>query len=270
MRLAMRRMIRILLSAALVIAAAGGGVALAQDEGAPQGRGGGFGGGQMVQGTVTAAGADKLTVKTEQGEVYQVVTTANTRVMLAKDRQPGKMTDVTVGGMVGAMGLLDAPTKTVHAMMVMVLDPEQVKKAREEMGKLYIVGKVMKIEDTTLTILRPDGVTQKIEVDEGTSFKRGGAGMRSMMGGGMMGVGGGSGAGRPERQGPPPESITLMDVKVGDQVGGQGAVKNGVFVPKELSVMTPGAGRRRRSAGGAAGADAAAPPAAATAPAPPQ
>jgi hypothetical protein len=86
----------------------------------------------------------------------------------------------------------------------------------------------------------------------------------------MMGVGGGSGAGRPERQGPPPESITLMDVKVGDQVGGQGAVKNGVFVPKELSVMTPGAGRRRRSAGGAAGADAAAPPAAATAPAPPQ
>ena len=104
-------------------------------------------GGQMVQGTVTAASADKLTIKTEQGEVYQVVTTANTRVMLAKDRQPGKMADVTVGGMVGAMGLLDAPTKTVHAMMVMVLDPEQVKKAREEMGKLYIVGKVMKIED---------------------------------------------------------------------------------------------------------------------------
>jgi preprotein translocase subunit YajC len=272
----MRRMIRILLSAVLVIAAAWGGVALAQDEGAPQGRGGGFGGGQMVQGTVTAASADKLTIKTEQGEVYQVVTTANTRVMLAKDRQPGKMADVTVGGMVGAMGLLDAPTKTVHAMMVMVLDPEQVKKAREEMGKLYIVGKVMKIEDTTLTILLPDGVTQKIEVDEGTSFRRGGAGMRSMMGGGMLGAGGGAGAGatRPERQGPPAESITLMDVKVGDQVGGQGAVKNGVFVPKELSVMTPGSGRRRRGADGGAPAAAGAatapavPPAGGSAPAP--
>ncbi len=254
MSVAMRRMMRVVVGLVVMVGTARG-LGRAQEGDAPQGRGGGFGGGQMVQGTVTAAGADRLTIKTEQGEVYQVVTTTNTRVMLAKDRQAGKMADVTVGGMVGAMGLLDAPTKTVHAVMVMVMDPEQVKKAREEMGKLYIVGKVMKIDETTLTILRSDGVTQKIEVDEGTSFKRGGSGMRAMMGGGAMG--GGSGAGRPERQGTPVESITLMDVKVGDSVGGQGSVKNGVFVPKELSVMAPGAGRRRRPAdAAAAGGDA--------------
>ena len=226
-----------------VLLLAMGGSALAQD-GPP---GGGFaGGGQMVRGTVTAAAGDKLTVKTDTGEVYQVVTTTNTRVM--KNRQPVKIADITVGASIGAMGLLDAPTKTIHAMIVTVVDPEQVKKMQEGMGKLFIVGKVTAIEETTLTILRQDGVTQKIEVDESTSFKRGGAGMRSFM------AGSGPVDANAGRQGPPAESITLMDIKVGDSVGGQGSVKNGVFVPKELSVAAPrpagaGGGRRRNPDG---------------------
>ncbi|HEX3989598.1 MAG TPA: hypothetical protein VHX39_00355, partial [Acetobacteraceae bacterium] len=33
--------------------------------------------------------------------------------------------------------------------------------------------------------------------------------------------------------------------KVGDRVGGPGEVKGGRFVAKELTVMTPGNGRRR-------------------------
>jgi hypothetical protein len=224
-----------------------GAVAVQAQDGPPQG---GFAGGQMVRGTVMAAADGKLTVKTDAGEVYQVVTTTNTRVM--KDRQPVKIADVTVGSSIGAMGLLDAPTKTVHAMMLTVVDPEQVKKMREGMGKLFIAGKVTAIDETTLTILRQDGVTQKIEVDESTSFKRGGAGMRAMM------AGSGPVEMTAQRQGPPAESITLMDIKVGDSVGGQGAVKNGVFMPKELSVMAPragggeGGGRRRRNADGTA------------------
>ena len=44
------------------------------------------------------------------------------------------------------------------------------------------------------------------------------------------------------RQGPPAESITLLDVKVGDSVVGQGALKGGVFVPKELMVGSGGGG----------------------------
>ena len=45
------------------------------------------------------------------------------------------------------------------------------------------------------------------------------------------------------------ESITLADIKVGDTVAGQGALKNGVFVPTELGVMDAAAmTRRRRSA----------------------
>ncbi|WP_128911308.1 hypothetical protein [Granulicella sibirica] len=221
---------------------------LAQDGGGQMGSGNGFAGGQRVSGTVTAVAGDKLTVKSETGDIYQVVTTTNTRVM--KDRQPIKLADIPVGSGVGAMGLMDAPTKTVHAMFVMVVDPEQVKKAREGLGKVYIMGKVEKIEETTLTILRSDGVTQKIEVDEGTSFKRG---RGTRMGDG--GTGGPPTAASGEAGGRQAESITLLDIKVGDNVGGPGALKNGVFVAKELGVMSPGTGRRRRGADGAGAAE---------------
>jgi hypothetical protein len=247
------------------------GAAAAQAQDAQQGSlgSGGFaGGGQMVRGTVTAAADGKLTVKTDAGDIYQVVTTTNTRVM--KDRQPVKIADVTVGSSIGAMGLLDAPTKTVHAMMLTVVDPEQAKKMQAAMGKTIIAGKITAIDETTLTILRQDGVTQKIEVDESTSFKRGGAAMRAFLNGS------GPVDANAVRQGPPAESITLLDIKVGDSVAGQGSVKNGVFVPKELNVMAPrtpgsGGGRRRNQDGSASAASAAGAPPAGTAPAtPPQ
>lgn len=228
--------------------------------GAGRGEGGAaFAGGQMVRGTVTAAAADHLTVKTDAGEVYQVAVSANTRIM--KDRQPIKLTDVKVGDGAGAMGPLDAPTKTVHALFVTVMDAEQVKKLREGLGKVYIVGKVTAIDDVKLTVLRNDGVSQVIEVDEGTSFKRGGRQMASMLNGsgpvGNAGSGRGAGAGSGSGvgSGSGGESITLADVKVGDTVAGQGALKNGVFVPTELGVMDASAmtRRRRSTEGGTAG-----------------
>lgn len=246
----------------MVLAQAGGQAGAQQDDAGP-GRGG-FAGGQMVRGTVTGFSGTTLSLKTDVGEQYQVVTTTNTRIM--KDRQTVKLADIAVGSGIGAMGLVDAPAKTIHAMALMVIDPEQMKRAREAMGKSYIAGKVLKIEDTSLTILRSDGFTQKIEVDESTSFKRGGPGMRMAMGGrggfggdgaGGNGAGGnGVGAGAPARTGPPAESITLMEIKVGDTVMGQGGLKNGVFVPKELAVMPPGAGRQGRRGGDGLGSGA--------------
>jgi hypothetical protein len=226
-----------------------------------------FAGGQMVRGTVTAATADHLAVKTDAGETYQVVVSANTR--LNKDRQPVKIADIKVGDGVGAMGVLDPATKTVHAVFVGVIDAEQVKKAREDMGKTYITGKVTAIDMDALkvTVLRPDNVSQVIGVDEQTSFKRGGRGMAAMasgagvidagpMGGrgngATAGGGTGNGAGTGNAGG---ESITFADVKVGDSVAGRGALKNGVFVPTELRVMDPAAQgqRRRRGADGTTG-----------------
>ena len=229
-----------------------------------------FSGGQMVRGTVTAAAADHLTVKTDAGEIYQVSLSANTR--LTKERQPIKVADIKVGDGVGAMGVLDPPTKTVHAVFVSVIDAEQVKKARENMGKTYITGKVTAIDMDALkvTVLRPDGVSQVIGVDEQTSFKRGGRGMAALASGagvvdaGPMG-GRGNGAGNGAGNGGGGESITFADVKVGDSIAGQGGIKNGVFVPTQLGVMDPAAmGQRRRRGAegngtGAASSGAAAP-----------
>src|ERR1700722_10599194 len=148
-----------------------------------------FAGGQMVRGTVTAATPDHLTVKTDAGEVYQVALSANTR--LTKERQPVKLADIKVGDGIGAMGVLDPATKTVHAVFVGVVDAEQVKKARENMGKTYITGKVTAIDMDALklTVMRPDGVSQVIGVDEQTWFKKGGRG-----GGGRTGDGWWSGS----------------------------------------------------------------------------
>jgi len=75
---------------------------LAQD--GPFEGGGAFAGGQMVRGTVTAVGAGRLTVKTEENDVYQVAVSANTRVM--KDRQPVKVADIKAGDGIGAMGVM--------------------------------------------------------------------------------------------------------------------------------------------------------------------
>jgi hypothetical protein len=77
---------------------------------------------------------------------------------------------------------------------------------REDLGKKFIIGEVKSINETRLTIARPDGQTQEIEVDENTSFKKGA------------------------------ESITLPDIKAGDLVRGRGELKDNVFVPKELIV----------------------------------
>src|SRR5271163_4078041 len=150
--------------AAVFFLAPGLGRARGQDS--QDGGGASFAGGQMVRGTVTATAADHLTVKTEAGEVYQVALSANTRV--TRDRQPVKVAEIKVGDGVGAMGVLDAATKTVHAVFVGVVDAEQVKKARENLGKTYITGKITAIDVDTLkiTVMRPDNVSQVIAVDE--------------------------------------------------------------------------------------------------------
>jgi hypothetical protein len=244
----MKRTVGAVILMAAMVSLPGTMMVLAQEEQGPGERGGAFAGGQMVRGTVTAAVADHLTVKTDLGEVYQVAISANTRLM--KDRQPVKVADIKVGDGAGAMGVLDAPTKTIHAVFVSVLGAEQVKKMKEDLGKVYITGKVTAIDDVKLTVMRPDGVSQVIEVDEGTSFKRGGRGMVSVMNGsGPVGAAGG----RPDAAAGG-ESITLADVKVGDMVVGPGALKNGVFVPAELRVMDAAAmaQRRRRAVEGSA------------------
>lgn len=203
-------------------------------------------GAQRVMGTVTAATADKLTIKTDKGDMYTVALTPNTRVV--RDRQPIHAADIHTGDVVFALGTLDEATKTEHALLVSDVDAEQVKKAREGLGKVYIAGKITAIDELKLTVLRSDGVSQVIEVDEGTKFRRGTRGMGQVIPGVTPG---GSGSTRAGSENNPPnargvEILTLADVKIGDGVFGPGALKNGVFVPTELGVMDQAAMERRR------------------------
>jgi hypothetical protein len=241
---------------AMVLAAghAVGPVVRAQEPGGDAGQRGGrgqFAGMQRLGGEVTAVDGANITVKSEDGATMHIVTTDNTRVMKGRGVTV-KVADLKVGDGVMALGNMDAPNKTLHAAMVMATDAAQIKAMRDNLGKTYIAGKVTAIDldNAKMTVERPDKVSQTIGFDESTSFRRGGRGgmaMNGMMGGGGMG-GRAEGAPGGEEGG---ESITLADVKVGDNVRGTGTLKAGVFVPGQLVVVPPPAGGRRRGGEGA-------------------
>ena len=242
-----------------VLIATGAPFVQAQDM--PQRGGMAFGRQPMVRGTVTAVSGDQISIKTEAGESFTVAVSANTRLM--KDnrtaggqqsegpRQPNpiKIEDIKPGDGVGVMGEMDAPKKTVHALFVAVMDAAQVKRLREGMGKEYITGKITAIDEVKLTILRSDNVTQVIEVDETTSFRRGGRRSAMRTDGATVQQPPAGGTQPPTGNGA--ESITLADIKVGDMVAGQGSLKHGVFVPTTLTIIPPGAfgGQRMRPEG---------------------
>ena len=205
-----------------------------------------LGAGRGVQGTVTSVTTDHLTIKTERGELYQVALSPNTRVL--KNREPIKFTEIHPGDGIGAMGELDAPNKTVHALYLVVVDAERIRNAREALGKTWITGTVTAIDETRITVLRPDQVRQVISVDEDTSFRRGGRSMQMAMGGELLGSGrtGNAPQGSAQDAG---ESVTLLDVKVGSLVAGPGSLKKGVFVPTTLGISEASARGHRRQNG---------------------
>ena len=155
--------------------------------------------GQGVAGTIEEIKTDGFTVKTMQGKTVTVKVTSETR--FRKDRQDAKFADfkpgdmVMVGGEPAGERRVDGAVRGVAPGAAAARGDMQA--LREGMGKQFIAGEVKAIDGTKLTIARPDGQTQTIEVDENTSFRKG------------------------------RESITLPDIKVGDQVFGRGAVECG-------------------------------------------
>jgi len=183
-------------------------------------RGGNMPPGENVVGKVTAVSKDSLTVSPIMGgDAVTVKVSESTRVQ--KDRQPVKLEEIKSDEIVFARGKLSG--NVMDAAVVSVVNPELIQRMHgggsggggmpgfnpEDMGKKFIAGEVKAINETKLTIARPDGQTQDIEVDENTSFKKG------------------------------QESITLPDIKVGDFVRGRGELKDSVFVPRELIVGRP-------------------------------
>jgi len=187
-------------------------------------------GGRGVLGTVTEVAADHYTIKTESGETYTVHYSANTRIMKQgagrrrpgaggqsaagngngtddADRQPPqplKPTDIKVGDIITAGGEMDEAGKSIGAVFIAQIDPERAKQMREmqaNYGKTWLAGRITGIDGTKITIEgMVDHAPHAIEVDENTSFR--------------------------QRR----DSITLADIKPGEQLRAEGGMKNGVFL----------------------------------------
>jgi Domain of unknown function (DUF5666) len=212
------RLVTVALSAAILTAATG----YAQEGDGPpdggDGMGRAFGRGNGVRGTVTATAADSFTIRTDEGDTYKVLFSVNTRLM--KERQPIEASEIHVGDMLMAGGVVDAKAKTVGAVVLFDIDAAQVRSAKAGFGKTWVAGKVTGVHDLKITIERSgDKQVQVVAVDENTSFRK-------------------------HR-----EDVTLADVKVGDFITAQGALHEDSFLATNLRIMTPGAGGPGRPPG---------------------
>lgn len=166
-----------------------------------------------LAGTITAMDAHSITLKTRDGQTAQVA--VDDKTQYRKGRETATPGDLKVGDTVFVRGEKTGGNAWQAAVVATRGQGDGPSgNFAEGMGKRFIAGEIKSIEGTQLTIQRPDGVTQKISVDEDTSFRKNG------------------------------ESITLADLKPGDHVFGRGELKKDIFVPAVLNVGEPKFGMR--------------------------
>ena len=189
--------------------------------------------GRGVIGTVTEITPEHFTVKTENGELYTIHYSVNTRIMKGNGGgfrrgqggsddgefqpppapTPIKASDIKVGDAIGATGEMDANAKSVGAIVIVQIDPERAKEMREmqaNYGKTWLMGKVVSINEVKVTLQGgPDNATHTFVADENTTFRK--------------------------RRDP----ITLGDIQIGDMIRTEGSVKNGAFLATSVAVMAP-------------------------------
>jgi preprotein translocase subunit YajC len=98
------------------------------------------------------------------------------------------------------------------------------------LGQDYIFGEVKSVDAPKLTILRPDNVTQTVELNEETSLRKG------------------------------RDSVTMADIQAGDHIMMRGGMVNNVFQPKSVMVIGPEQWKRMQELGMSGGAPPANPP----------
>lgn len=91
------------------------------------------------------------------------------------------------------------------------------------LGQDYVFGEVKAIDAPKLTILRPDNVTQTVELNEETSLRKG------------------------------RDSITMADIQPGDHIMVRGGMSNDAFQPKAVMVIGPEQWKRMQEMGMAGG-----------------
>ena len=176
--------------------------------------------GQPLVGKITAINKASLELAKPDGTMVTVKTTDKTE--FRKDRQAAKLEDFKAGDMVFVRGEENAD----HSVTALLIGgrsgrggPEGGGRTFGELGKDFVVGEVKSIDAPRLTVLRPDNVTQTLELNEETSLRRG------------------------------RESITMADMQVGDHVVVRGGVENNAFVPKNVMVLSPEQWKRMQEMG---------------------
>jgi len=170
--------------------------------------------GLPLLGKITAISKGSMELAKPDGSRATVKLTDKTEYH--KDRQSAKLGDFKVGDLVFVRGEENAD-HSVTAQLIGGRSGGGPDGGRGfgagggfgELGKDFVVGEVKSIDAPSLTVLRPDNVTQTLELNEETSLRRG------------------------------RESITMADIQPGDHVVVRGAVQNSAFVPRNVMVLSP-------------------------------
>ena len=190
------------------------------------GGGPGIGAGPGLMGAVTGVAAGHYTIKTDEGDLYTVYFSANTRILKQMVQRGGhgengragssgplqlQPSDIHVGDSIAALGEVDRAAHSVGATLVLELDParaQQMRDLRDGYGKTWLMGRVTEIDASTVTLLgRIDHAPHTFVAGPSTTFRK--------------------------RR----EPITLADLRVGDRLRVEGAVKDGSFQATSVLVL---------------------------------
>jgi len=213
-----------LLAATVSRAEAPAAAPLDQEQGAPpsagQRPGPNDGRGRPLVGKITAIHKGSIEIAKPDGTTATVRITDKTEYH--RDRQGAKLEDFKIGELVFVRGEENAD----HSVTALLIGGRSGGGGSEggarvfgEMGKDFVVGEVKSIDAPKLTVLRPDNLTQTLELNEETSLRRG------------------------------RESITMADIQVGDHVVVRGGVQNNTFVPKNVMVLSAEQWKRMQEMG---------------------
>jgi hypothetical protein len=163
--------------------------------------------GSGLVGKITTTSNGSIELTKPNGATVTVKITDKTEYR--KNRQSAKLEDFKVGDVVFVRGEENADHSVTAQMIGAATGGTIGGQGPGELGKDFVVGEVQSIDAPKLTVLRPDNVTQTLELNEETSLRRG------------------------------RDSITMADIQPGDHVVVRGAAQNNAFVPKNVIVLSP-------------------------------
>ena len=163
--------------------------------------------GNMVLGKIQSISATEMKLAAADGSTVTVSLSSKTQFRVKQ--QPAKLEDFKVGITVLVRGNKTGDNAWDAELVAVRSGSSPMIRGGQGMAGTIIAGTVKAIEGTRITILRLDGTTQTIEVDENTSLQK-------------------------HR-----ESITLADIHPGDAVAVRGETKDGAFVPKTVNLLDP-------------------------------